>query len=166
MLKVPARTSRCQCCQKAFEGRQQVVSFLVFGEDEVLRCDVCDGCVPEAQTQMQRRAGSRPLAQWRGCMVGEEAPPQVPGALLEPLRSSGASPGLRWLLGLYLERQRLLVMQREQVGTGGGRWLELPETGECFHIMSAQPTRQDLLALQQLMVVLSTEMQLTKAGVV
>jgi hypothetical protein len=158
MLKVPARTTRCQRCQQPFQGQQPVVSFLVFGEEEILRCDCCDACASLAQAEMQKRAGNRPVASWRTKTEAVAAAPQVPDTLLGHLREEAASrPGLKWLLALYLERQRVLVLQREQTTPSQQRWYEYPETGETFQVASARPDRQDLSDLQQLLATLPSE---------
>jgi hypothetical protein len=158
MLKVPARAGRCQRCQQPFQGQQPVVSFLVFGEEEILRCDCCDGCADQAQSELQKRAGNRPVASWRTKTEAASAAPQVPETLLGVLREEAtARPGLKWLLALYLERQRVLVLQREQTAPTVSRWYEYPETGETFQVASARPDRQDLTELQRLMATLPSE---------
>jgi hypothetical protein len=158
MLKVPARASRCQRCQHPFQGQQPVVSFLVFGEDEILRADCCEGCAQEAQGEMQRRAGNRTVASWRTKTEATLSAPSVPDTLLGVLREGHtARPGLKWLLALYLERQRVLVLQSEQATPQPQRWYEYPETGETFQVANSRPDREDLAALQQLMAALPSE---------
>jgi hypothetical protein len=158
MLKVPARSNRCQRCQEPFQGQQPVVSFLVFGEEVILRSDCCEICAPEAQAQMQQKAGDRPVASWRTKTEAAGLAPSVPDSLLGILRpESDARPGLQWLLALYLERQRILVLQSEQSTSAAHRWYEYPETGETFQVISSTPDRQDLHELQRLMAALPSE---------
>lgn len=158
MLKVPARANRCQRCQQPFQGQQPVVSFLVFGEDEILRADCCEACSQVAQNEMQKRAGNRTVASWRTKTEAALSSPAVPDTLLGVLREGHAArPGLKWLLALYLERQRVLVLQSEQATPHPQRWYEYPETGETFQVANSRPDREDLAALQQLMATLPSE---------
>lgn len=157
-MKVPTRTHRCQQCHSPFQGKEQVVSFLIFGEDEILRCDVCSACSDKAEKEVRKRSESRPMATWKTLCEMTAAPPKVPEPLLKVLREDVSyRPGLRWLLALYLERHHILVLQREVQGGDTERWYELPEIGEVYHVRGIRPERQDLLELQQLMAAVPPE---------
>jgi hypothetical protein len=152
---IKSRADTCQACQGPFEDGSPYYSSLLFTEEEgYVRGDFCARCWPEKQASEKRHYSA-----WQG--VFRLPPPPAE----EPLRKETAESLLRkliedddrrrerviYILGIMLERKRILVERDVQYHEDGGmtRIYEHRRTGETFLIRDPRLNVNELASVQE-----------------
>lgn len=139
-ITIPRRSSACNTCSKKFEPGSDYYSLLKDSQ----RSDFCINCWKASENK-----GS---CFWRSTIPGKKIIPtgnrnEKAAALLKELEDS--EEAVRWILALYLCRQKQLFLKQEFQKEGKKYQVYETEDGEAFAIRAMVLSSNQILEIQQ-----------------
>jgi len=138
-LDIPRRSRTCCHNEERFETGEEYHSVLVEKEEEIVRRDFCAKCWPEVQkdeeiagnTHWKGKVPEKRVEKMQDLSRDEKALELLREALAE---EGGAAEEEAFVLGLYLERRRLIARRKE-----------VPRDGALFALYEVLATEEMLI---------------------